>query len=418
MNARLQLVAAAIHGAALIWGIWRYGATETWELYRLFLWATVPALLVAWTIPAAGLRRQWRPLLMLLVGCFLFAQILLKPTLEGRGYVLAALGWTALFVSFALASQGRRGGRVLLLFLILAGGMEAVYGLAQALGEPATAGTFRTQGVRGTFINRSHFAGMLNMTLALALGVLFAGFGHRGAGRSSRSETWAWTWVVLLCCSFMALAVLLSLSRGGVLTLVVTLAFMACILALRRRASRRGGRPWLAAWLLVLTTLGLGLAVGLDVLAQRFAFISGSREGRVAVYTDSLRLIRDHATFGVGPGMYRWIFRPYQTFNPNYRYDHAHNDYLETAAEWGVPAAVLFWSFVGWRLYRACRTCMTSRSNWRQGLALGCSGALFSILLHSMVDFNLQIPTNLMIFCMILGLAWSLDSSPRQRAGA
>ena len=411
MNARLQLVATAIYAAALSWGIWRYGATEPWELYRLFLWTSVAVLLVAWALPAEWAKGRWDLLGLFLFGGFLFVQIWLRPTLEGRGYVLAALGWMALFLSVTLATRGRHGGRGLLLFLILVGGFEAVSGLAQALGDPtATGDAYRNFGVNGTFINRSHFAGMLNMTLPLALGAMYSGLARRGRGRSSRSETLAWTWMVLLSCAFMGLAILLSLSRGGVLTLVATLAFMSCLLVLKRRLSQRGGLSGLAAWLLLLMTLGLGFAVGLDVLAQRFSFISEGQKGRVALYTDSLRLIRDHPALGVGPGMYRWRFRPYQTFNPENRYDHAHNDYLETAAEWGIPAAALLWGVLGWRFYRTCRQFFTSRSAWRQGLALGCSGAMFSILLHSLVDFNLQIPTHLMIFCTILGLAWSLDT--------
>ncbi len=412
MSARLQRAGAAIYAGALIWGIWRYGATETWELYRLFLLAAIGALAVVWALPAAVPRGQPAWLLLLLVGGFLFAQVWLQPTLEARGFVLAALGWIALFLSFAVASAGRGGGRGLLLFLILAGGVEAVYGLAQVLSEPAAGGgSFRLHGARGTFINRNHFAGMLNMILPLALGALFTSFYHRRSGRSSRSETYAWTWVMLLCCSFMGLAILLSLSRAGVLTLVATLAFMACVLALKRRTTRRHGLSGLAVWLLLSVILGLGLAAGLDALSARFAFLDQGREGRAVIYADSLRLIRDHAASGVGPGMYRWRFRPYQTISPERRFDHAHNDYLETAADWGIPAACAIWGFFGWRFYRAFRRFLESRSIFRQGLALGCLGAMFSILLHSLVDFNLQIPTNLMIFCMITGLAWSLEPS-------
>ncbi len=406
-------MAAMIFGAALVWGIWRYGATETWELYRLFLLAAAAVLVIAWTLPAESARGQLRLLPLLLVGCVLFAQISLRPTLQGRGYVLAALGWMALFLSLAFALRGRKAARSLLLFLILAGGFEAAYGLTQALGEPASAGDIhRAQTARGTFVNHNHFAGMLNMTLPLALGALFTSFHRRRSVRSSRSETWAWTWMVLLSCSFMGLAVLLSLSRGGVLTLAATLAFMSCILGLRRRASERKGLPAVAGWLLGLTILGLGLAVGLDALTEQFTLFSEAGKDRSAVYADSLRLIQDHAAFGVGPGMYRWRFRPYQSVTPETRYDHAHNDYLEIAADWGLPAAALIWSFVGWRFYRASAKFFESRSTFRQGLALGCSGALFSILLHSLIDFNLQIPTNLMVFCMILGLAWSLEALP------
>ena len=411
MNARLRLVAAITYGAALIWAIWRHGATETWELYRLFLLAAIGALVTLWSFPIDSLRKQKSLLLLLLVGSFLFAQISLQPTLEGRGFVLAALGWIALFLSFAIASQGGKGGRYLLFFLIFVGGFEAIYGLVQALGEPTSAGgSYRLHGARGTFINRNHFAGMLNMILPLALGALFINFYRPQAHRGTRSETYAWTWVMLLSCSFMGLAILLSLSRGGVLTLAATLAFMASIVALRRRAMRTEGLSGVAIWLLPLTILGLGLAAGLDALSERFAFSKEGWQGRTALYRDSQQLIRDNLAFGVGPGMYRWRFRPYQTINPEKRFDHAHNDYLETAADWGAPAAALIWGFILWRFYRAFRTLFESRSISHQGLALGCLGALFSILLHSLVDFNLQIPTNLMIFGMILGLAWSLES--------
>ncbi len=424
----LRVGASAACGAALLWGLWHYGATETWELYRLFLWLLAPTLVVAWTLPLE-LWRGPRGSALILVGCFLLAQVALRPTLEGRGYVLAALGWLGLFLSLGLASRGRSGVRQIVLFLVVAGAWESLYGLVQVLSNDGSGGgDHQIYGATGTLFNRNHFAGLLNMTLPLALGVLAAGHRDRRAHRSASSETRAYTWVMGLSCSLMGLAILLSLSRGGVLTLVSTLVLMTSMLLVsRRRSSDRGFPARVALWILI-AALGLGLVVGLDGLTSRFADFSAGRDGRRMLYTDSLRMISDHPLFGVGPGMYRWRFRPYQTFDPERRYDHAHNDYLETAADWGIPAAFLFWGFVGWRLYRACRqfyaphgrTREARRSSWRQGLALGCSGSIFSIAVHSLVDFNLQIPTHLTIFGAILGLAWSLEWSreTRESAGA
>ena len=137
---------------------------------------------------------------------------------------------------------------------------------------------------------------------------------------------------------------------------------------------------------------------------------------RLGVYQDTLALVADHPVVGVGPGMYVWRFRPYQTVDGDRLYDHAHNDYLETAAEWGIVAAVAVWGFVFWRFLQANRVFLTSRSTGRQGLALGCAAGIFSVLVHSLVDFSLQLPAILMIFCTVVGLAWSLDlvdSRPR-----
>lgn len=413
--------AAIISGAALVWGLWRYGATETWELYRLFLGLLVSALVVAWAAP-----RQPRGVLwvgFLLVGGLLMVQIAVQPTLEGRGYVLAAAGWLALFSSLGFASQGRRSARRLAFFLVALGTLEALYGLTQALPSPPSDGRgadvfgagavdARTFGATGTLFNRNHFAGLLNLTLPLGFGALAV-----RSRRSLASETRALRWVVMLACMLIGLAVLLSLSRGGVLTLIATVLLMASMLFVDRQRAGRGLSPGIAVGLLVLV-LAAGLAVGLGGLTSRFANLSEAQNDRPQLYADTLRLVADEPLSGVGPGMYRWQFRPYQTVDAERRFDHAHNDYLEIAADWGLPAALLFWGFVGWRFYRACYhfyappAAGESRGSWRRGLALGCAGAVFSILVHSLVDFNLHIPTHLVVFCAVLGLAWSLELAP------
>jgi len=408
----LQALAGVGAGAALAWALWHSGATETWELYRLFLCLLPAALVLAWTLPSGVWRGPSSPLL-LGVGCYLLAQTALQPSLESRGYALAAVGWLSLFISLGLAARGRPSTRGVLFLLLLAGGAEAFYGLGQLLSESEPTGyRFEIHGITGTFVNHNHFAGLINMTLPLAIGVLFAGFDPRRANRSPRFETYAWIWLVLLFCSFMGLATLLSLSRGGVLTLLSTLAFMGWLSTASRRRSLAGRLPRRIAWLLPLAVLALGSAVGLDALKQNFESFSESSENRLQIYADTLHLISDYPVLGVGPGMYRWRFRPHQTTHHEFRYDHAHNDYLETAADWGAPTAILFWSFVVWRFTRACRRCLDSGDPWRQGLALGYAGAIFSILIHSLVDFNLQIPANLAIFCAILGLSWSLELPP------
>jgi len=149
--------------------------------------------------------------------------------------------------------------------------------------------------------------------------------------------------------------------------------------------------------------------VGLEALALRFAETEEGLAGRAAIARASVLLIADQPWLGVGPGMYKWRFRPYQPGPVTSWYDHAHNDYLEVAAEWGVPLALTFWGMVVWSFLVSARVFLTERhDSWSQGMALGCTGALLSLLLHSFVDFNLQIPTNLMLFCIVLGFSFSL----------
>ena len=154
--------------------------------------------------------------------------------------------------------------------------------------------------------------------------------------------------------------------------------------------------------------------IGMDVIFQRYSELVGEnalvKEGRVVVYRDTLRMIIAHP-FGVGINNYEDRFREYQTYKPELLFDHAHNDYLETAAEWGTPIAIVFWTLIGFVFVRAVRLFVSIDSSEHQGILLACIGAMFSILLHSLTDFNLQIPSNAMLFFAFVGISLATTHS-------
>lgn len=397
-------------GASFLWGLFLYGAAEIQTSYRLFLLLLVPVLIALWGLCLGN--HQTRFLLVLAIGFFLLLQIFQQETLAGRGYVILALGWMALFLTLTLTSESVTASRNIAIFLILVGSIEALYGLVQSLGGIDYIGHYyRGLGSQasGTLINRNHFAGLLNMTIPVAVGALFAGFSFRRSKVRLHSEVYAWVWILLLSCSLMGLAVLLSRSRGGAVILLGSLILVALMLSSKKRKHRSESLSSVAVWILIITSLGLSSWVGLDALLRRFDTLDIDMSTRTAIYRASLPLIGENYWAGVGPGMYRWMFRPYQVERTDTLYTHAHNDYLQSAAEWGIPAALVFWGFVLWRLRQAARTFFQSKDRWRQGIALGCVGAIFSILLHSFIDFNLQIPSNWMIFNIVLGLSWSVE---------
>lgn len=404
---------------ALTWGLLRFGAAETTVLYRLFLWLLVPALL-ALLIPNQVEKVDWRVMAVLLVGLFLLGQVVIQPTLEASGYLRLAVGWVALWLTLSLTLGRSRQARFLVGMLVLLGVFEACYGLAQAVGGFDYIGDyFRGRGriATGTLINRNHYAALLNLLLPLAVGLLLADQALKRSQRASRSESLAKTWVVLLGCSVMGVAVLMSQSRGGTVSLLLTLLFMALLLGMSRRRVTRRGLHGVTAVVLLFLVLGMGAAFGLEALLERFGRLDEGLS-RLEVYRDTLSLIGDEWILGVGPGMFQWRFPLYQTTQPGSLYDHAHNDYLETASEWGVLLALLIWGLVLWRFYRASMLALSAEDPWRRGLGLGCAGALFSILSHSLVDFSLQIPAILMVFACVLGLSWSLEFPSARRTSA
>lgn len=396
-------------GGVLACGPFFFGAVESRIYYPLFLLLLALLLSVVWFFPSGTLlKRRFLPLL--LIGLFLMAGVFFHATLVGRGYIIAGLGWLTLFLTLTFTAESEKATRSLLILLVLIGAVEALWGLLQTLGGYDYIGTrYRGQGriATGTFINRNHFAALLNMTIPLALGWFFANFSMRRFKVLLRSELYAWAWIILLSSSLMGLALLLSFSRGGTLVLTLTLVFMALLLTVNRQSRYRklGG----AVIIMLLTVFSLGLWVGVDVLLARLGVGESDLPGRITLYRDTLRLIAASPIGGVGPGMFEWRFRSYESQAPKLLFTYAHNDYLQSAAEWGIPGAALFWWFVLWRFLRTIRLFFQSHNPWRQGMALGCSAGIFAILLHSLVDFNLQIPGNLMIFCTILGLSWSLE---------
>lgn len=398
---------------AMTWGLVSYGAAGPHRYSFLFLMLLVAGAAAVWGSCRSVAARP-HLVVILAVGSFLLANVALRGPVTRAGYVVLSIGWLALLITVLLVRQRVGNARLLVVFLVTVGGFEAFYGLVQSMGGVEPLGT-DASGLglvaSGTFGNRNHLPGLLNMVIPLAIAALLPRF----SSQSRRSEAYAWAWLVILACAFMGLAVVLSLSRAGILTLALTIAAIAFLLGLKRRRARLSIGAG-AGSLLLATILVLAAWVGLDAAVARFRAVDISTESRLRVYQNSLELIRDHP-LGVGPGMYRWHFARYDTKDDGCAYTHAHNDYIETAVDWGLPVAAAFWGLVLWVFQRNVRGFLDSDDPWRQGLALGGAGAVFSILLHSFVDFNLQIPANWAVFCIILGVGLSgADASRTARS--
>ncbi len=412
-RSRLAFLLTTLLVASLAVALLRYGATELWTRYAIFLTVgTITLFAIVFLRPLPRLRPT--SVAILAVGVALLLQTWLQPTLLGRGYVLAALGWLVFFLASWLTEVDDRVSRWLIVSLILIGAFEALFGLVQSLGGIDYIGSyFRDRGriATGTLIARAHYAGLLNMLLPLYLSYVVVGAG----GRSGRGEARARLWFFVLAGSFVGLAVVLSLSRGGVISLVLTLLFMAGLSRIRRRRIKSSGLAGAAPVVLLLVVLALGTAVGLDALLERFD--PDEVGGRPTIYKTTVEMIADHPVTGIGPGMFEWRFPAYRPAELiKKRFVHVHNDYLEIAVEWGLPVAILFWLFVAWRCYASGRVFLQSRNPWRATVALAASTGIFSILVHSLVDFNLHIASNLMVFAILLALAgWAVAGEQRSR---
>lgn len=326
---------------------------------------------------------------------------------------------TAFYLVLVLCEEQKSRSR--LVFGLLAIGIfESFYGLIQYLtGWQQIFGyvkKFYLQEATGTYINRNHFAGLLEMILpfavALALQQVWT-LRRKIPGESDRAKTilssmefpFLVLWIFVAAVLFAALV--FSRSRMGTMAALVSLI---TVLALAGRASLSARARVAVGVLFLLGIVGLAVWIGSDPAIARFEILgdqySHPGQDRVSIWRDTLRLIGLHPVLGSGLGTFTVVYPSVQTAFLNNFVDHAHNDYLQIAAELGVPGGILVFGAIFWILGLTVGLCWRG-SEYDKAISFACLGSITAILLHSLADFNLCIPANVLVFTIILALAWS-----------
>jgi len=328
------------------------------------------------------------------------------------------VGWlrlTCYVLAFLIAFQlyKRRRQSALGYVMAIVGLFEAGYGLFQYLTGWPYVWTYATGLGRGTYVNRNHYAGLLEMVLPFVV----AGIWFRAPWKHNTSYAIRWHnpfspetafWFTrLLLFAVVFTALVFSMSKMGIAAALTGLLLVTGI-ALVRSTKREGAA---IALLLLALPAAYAIWIGLAPVAEHFELLGrpGSLEQeRLPIWRDTLALIRDYPLLGTGLGTYRWSSLHYQSHLLNYIYDHAHNDYLEFAADIGIPAALLLFGSLWLVALKVARRALILERTQDRVLAAGCAGAMAAFLTHSLADFNLQIPANALIFAWIAGTAVAL----------
>jgi O-antigen ligase len=218
--------------------------------------------------------------------------------------------------------------------------------------------------------------------------------------------------LLLLAATMLSLALVFSFSRMGLISMLASLGIMAAVVW----AGRSGGAlPATLIILLIASSVAAAAWVGVGPVVKHFEELSHddplaqASEGRLALWKDTLELIREHSWAGSGLGTFEFAFTRVQSHELAYTVDHAHNDYLEFSAELGIPAAAfLFLAFLGISA-RTLRASRLARSSRTRALALGTLAGVSALLVHSFADFNLHIPANALVFSVLLGMGYAMS---------
>ena len=338
----------------------------------------------------------------------------LRMGLEFLAYVL--IGFLVVR-TITHAHQFRR----MIIVLIGMGVFEVFYGLFE-LTQKAPRVLFYPKlysldSASGTFVNRNHFSGYLEMIIPLAIGLILSrASAFALPGKKLREKialiTRKGTFVnvlILIALFVMFLGVLKSNSRSGTFILAFTL-----LLVLGLTATAFGAARYQQLWIrnfikgLVAMVVLIVLYFGIDGTVRRFSMDNLLQEGRPKYWSNVLTMAGDFPLVGAGFGTFPSAFPVYENTGLDNPMAHAHNDYLENLAELGVIGFSLLMAGILYLYVATFQTWIQRNNPEVKGLVLGALVSVAAMLFHSITDFNLHIPANALLFTVVLSLGFGM----------
>jgi O-antigen ligase len=398
-------------GLALLiaFAVLAHGAVEVWSVALVEIGAAL--LLLAWVAVVlwrADATLSWNPLLVPtgLLAAWALLQWLIPFSVYPYQTKLALMVLTAGFVVQFLGVQAFRNAgeaRGLVWFLLAFGFGVALFGILHHFTDNGRLYWIREPHYSsysfGPYVNRNHFAGLMELILPLGLALL--------AGRAVRRDK---VWLVAVLTVIPVGALFLSASRGGIAALLVQCLLL--IYLLRGRGQRPVGLGVAALFLAVAIAFVGWLGAG--AFLDRFSTLPEDELGhgfRLRMIEDSLRVARAHPWTGTGLGTLVTVYPQFQSVYSAKVVDHAHNDLAELLAETGLPGGVLAFAFLALLGRNGLARVRADALPFALSLRTGCLVACAGYLVHSLVDFPFHIPANSILFGLLAGLA-TLPAEP------
>ena len=404
-----QFEKALLYGVfgLLLFGPLAFGAVEPWSIFAVESGSA--ALFVVWIFKQAvddQIVLRWNPLFAPLAafGVLIAIQLVFHKTAYPHDTVSLALLYLAYAMLCFLAMQTLIRGaqaRSLALIFSIYGAAVAVFGLIQGISangklywirQPRNGGW-----IYGPYVNHNHYAGLMEMLVPIPLVVALT----RMAPPKVRAVAGA-------AAAVMVGTIFLSGSRGGMIAIVAELVILAALLV----QQKRGLRTAIGVGCFMAIVLGLLVWIGGGELSQRIATVAPGRadlatDVRAHINRDGLQMFLQKPVMGWGLGSFPIVYPQFRTFYTNFFVNEAHDDYLQLLVEMGL----LGFAIMVWFVVTLFRTTIKKIGNWTGdmsgAMALACLLGVSGILVHSAVDFNLQIPANAALFYVFCTVAAS-----------
>lgn len=420
-NRSAQLGTALFYGSfgLLLFGPLAFGAVEPWSIFVLEVGAIL--LMGVWftrQLLEEEITILWNPLYlpMLAFGALVVLQLVFHSTAYrhdtiAEGMLFCAYGFLCFIVTQTLL-RGSDARKIAVVFGVY-GAAVAALALVQGVApngklywmrQPLMGGW-----IYGPYVNHNHYAGLMELLVPIPLVISVSHLTHEKTRIAAG-----------IAAAIMVGTVFLSGSRGGMLAIVVELATLGVMLSRRKNSVRIA--LGVTAFAVVLVSLLVWL--GGKELTTRVTSISSETRGEISGGTrlnidrDTVKMFSRRPVLGWGLGTFPTIYPQFRSFYTNFFVNEAHNDYLQLLAEMGILGfSTMVWFFVI-LVRQGIRKVHKWSSDASGATTLACSLGVLGILVHSFVDFNLQIPANAALFyafCAIVGAPPLLQRSRKRK---
>ena len=412
LMARLDSILLYSTFGLLMFGPLAFGAVEPWSILILEIGSVLLTLL--WLLKqwlGSELTIQWSPLFLPMAGfgVLMVVQIVLGASAYRHDTIAGALLYCAYAMLCFLAgqtllrsSQARKVAVLLGLYGFAISAFALVYSLSYN-GKlywlyPLSHGG----AVYGPYVNHNHYAGLMEMLVPIPLVLALT----RLAGERERIAAG-------IAAAIMVGTIFLSGSRGGMIAIFVELVVITVVLLRQRVSLFRHNKGVQVAVMATFAAVLVGLLwwVGGKELTSRVSSIATETHTelsggmRLSIDRDAFRMFRKRPVLGWGLGTFPIVYPQFRSFYTTFFVNEAHNDYLQLLSEMGL----LGLGTMVWFLIVLYRHAIRKMDNWTSDVSgavtLACTLGIAGIMVHSLLDFNLQVPANAALYYVLCTIA-------------
>lgn len=423
-----------------------YGATETWAFGFISIFT---GLIAIFWLADAWFNREFRfdtnALQLPILGLIIIGLIQLLPlrspetggaltvpavsSLSINPYAtrFAVIQLIVFLIFFAAAFTYLNSAqrlRKIVAGVVIFGAVMAFFGILQRLASPEGIYGWRPtpQAIPfASFVNQHHFAAFMEMTIGLTLALW--------VGKATEKDK---RLLLIIAIVLMGIAILLTGSRGGVLSLLGVVGFVLLTNFLRKtdgaeeipkeekRARFKRNLAMVGGGFgLLIVLVGAVLLLGGDAPLSRGIGLTTHTDvssGRLHFWSVGWQIFLSYPIIGAGLDAFGTAFPLYDTWNGNFRVEQAHNEYLQILADAGILGFLCIAAFIFLLFKQGLQKIGTEHSHFRRSVAIGALAGCFGILIHSFFDFPLRTSANAFFFLLFaVFAAASIHFSKRSR---